>query len=74
MSEVVSRQALKNDRLRIAIVGAGYVASHHLAALQRLDFVDIVGICDLDNAAAHALANKFSIPVVAASLADLAAQ
>ncbi|MEO7326799.1 MAG: NAD-dependent epimerase/dehydratase family protein [Dokdonella sp.] len=67
-------QVLKNDRLRIAIVGAGYVASHHLAALRRLDFVDIVGICDLDMAAAHALANKFSIPVVAASLADLAAQ
>ncbi|MEO5558590.1 MAG: NAD-dependent epimerase/dehydratase family protein [Dokdonella sp.] len=67
-------QAISNDRLRIAIVGAGYVASHHLAALRRLDFVDIVGICDLDNAAAHALANQFSIPVVAASLADLAAQ
>jgi predicted dehydrogenase/nucleoside-diphosphate-sugar epimerase len=61
-------------RLRIAIVGAGYVASHHLAALKRLDFVDIVGICDLDSVAAHALANKFAIPVVAARLADLAVQ
>jgi len=66
-------QPSPNGKLKVAIVGAGYVASHHLAALKRLDFVDVVGICDLDNAAAHALANKFGIPIVAASLADLAA-
>jgi len=66
-------QATPNGTLKVAIVGAGYVASHHLAALKRLDFVEVVGICDLDNAAAHALANKFEIPIVAASLADLAA-
>ncbi|MEO7433125.1 MAG: NAD-dependent epimerase/dehydratase family protein [Dokdonella sp.] len=67
-------QSTTTGRLRIAIVGAGYVASHHLAALKRLDFVDVVGICDPDSAAAHALANKFAIPVVAARLADLAVQ
>ncbi len=69
----VFMQATPNGKLKVAIVGAGYVASHHLAALKRLDFVEVVGICDLDNAAAHALANKFDIPIVAASLADLAA-
>jgi predicted dehydrogenase len=35
-------------KLRIAIIGAGYVSRYHIAALRRLDFVDIVGICDLD--------------------------
>jgi len=66
-------QERPNGKLNVAIVGAGYVASHHLAALKRLDFVDVVGICDLDGAAAHALANRFDIPVVANGMADLAA-
>lgn len=59
-------------RLRIAIVGAGYVATHHLAALKRLDFVDVVGICDNNHAAAQALAARFGVARTAASLADLA--
>ena len=40
-------------KLRVAVVGAGYVASHHLAALKRLDFVELVGICDSNVAAAE---------------------
>ena len=59
-------------RLRVAIVGAGYVATHHLAALKRLDFVDVVGICDSNLAAAQALAARFGVPRTVASLADLA--
>ncbi len=59
-------------RLRIAVVGAGYVATHHLAALKRLDFVDVVGICDSNLAAAQALAARFGVPRTAASLAGLA--
>lgn len=62
------------NTLRIAIVGAGYVAAYHLAALKRLEFVQIVGICDLDTVAAEALAGRFGVPVVTRSLADLASQ
>lgn len=58
-------------RLRVAIVGAGYVAGHHLAALKRLGFVDIVGICDTNLAAAVALAARFG-GTAATRLADLA--
>lgn len=59
-------------RLRVAVVGAGYVATHHLAALKQLDFVDIVGICDSQLPAAQALAARFGIPRSATALADLA--
>ena len=52
--------------MRVAIVGAGYVASHHLAALKRLDFVDVVGICDTNLEAANVLAARFGIGLVAA--------
>jgi predicted dehydrogenase/nucleoside-diphosphate-sugar epimerase len=59
-------------RLRVAIVGAGYVAGHHLAALKRLDFVELVGICDPHLDAARALATRYGIAHVAADLAGLA--
>lgn len=59
-------------KLRTVVIGAGYVATHHLAALSRLDFVELVGLCDRDRAAADTLAARFGIPRVAASLAELA--
>jgi predicted dehydrogenase/nucleoside-diphosphate-sugar epimerase len=62
-----------SQKLRVAIVGAGYVATHHIAALKRLDWVEIVGICDNQLDAARALANRFHIPLAVAALADLAA-
>lgn len=64
--------ASPSTRLRVAIVGAGYVATHHLAALKRLDFVDVVGICDNQLPAAQALAQRFGVARAAARLEDLA--
>lgn len=64
--------ATAGHKLRVAIVGAGYVAQHHLAALRRLDYVELVGICDLNRTAAEALAKKHGIPLVGETLADLA--
>ncbi len=59
-------------RLRVALVGAGYVAGHHLAALKRLDFVEVVGLCDANLDAAKALAERHGIAAVASNLAGLA--
>jgi predicted dehydrogenase/nucleoside-diphosphate-sugar epimerase len=59
-------------KLRVALVGAGYVAGHHLSALKALDFVEVVGICDTNLEAARALAERHGVPLVAASLAELA--
>ncbi|MET0654199.1 MAG: NAD-dependent epimerase/dehydratase family protein [Pseudoxanthomonas sp.] len=59
-------------KLRVALVGAGYVAGHHLAALKALDFVEVVGICDTNVEAARALAERHGVPLVAATLAELA--
>jgi len=60
-----------NGRLRVAVVGAGYVAQHHLAALSTLDFVEIVGIADLDRLAAQTLARRFGVPTSVATLSEL---
>lgn len=61
-----------SSKLRVAVVGAGYVATHHLAALKRLDFVEIVGVCDTHLPAAEALARKFG-GIATTRLADLSA-
>jgi len=63
----------RTGTLRVAIVGAGYVANHHVSALKQLDFVDIVGICDPDLAAAQALAKRHGIDRVVPRLDQLAA-
>lgn len=63
-----------SKRLRVVIIGAGYVAKHHLAALSRLEFVDLVGIADLDLKAAQTLATDWKIPCAASSFAELHAQ
>ena len=44
--------------MRVGIVGAGWIAEQHVANLRKLDGVEIVGVCDLDQARAQALAGK----------------
>jgi predicted dehydrogenase/nucleoside-diphosphate-sugar epimerase len=58
--------------IRVAIVGAGYVAKHHINALRTLDFVEIVGVADLNLEAAQAMASQFGIKIACRRLAELA--
>ena len=60
--------------LRVAVLGAGYVAPYHLRALQTIPGVEIAAIADPDSAKAGALAKQFSIQRVTATLDDLAAE
>ncbi len=50
-----------NDRLRVAIVGCGKIADGHVGELQRMDDVDIVGVCDLEALMAEQIAARFGI-------------
>lgn len=59
------------NKLRVAIVGAGYVANHHLAALRGVAFVELAGICDTNLEAARAMAARHSVPVAVSDLAEL---
>src|ERR1700674_689462 len=45
-------------RVRVGIGGAGWMAGQHAATLQRLDGVDVVAVCDLDDKRARELAGK----------------
>ncbi|WP_158883346.1 NAD-dependent epimerase/dehydratase family protein [Rhodanobacter sp. L36] len=61
------------SKLRVAIIGAGYVSRYHIMALKRLDFVEIIAICDLNTKLAGALAKTYGIDTVLSNPADLEA-
>src|SRR5580693_10136696 len=50
--------------LRVGLVGAGYISEFHARAIQRVPNARIVGIADVVNSRATALAARFSIPRV----------
>lgn len=48
-------------KLRVGIVGAGYVSAYHLRAVQGLPFAEVVAIADLDQTKAEQMAGQFSV-------------
>jgi predicted dehydrogenase len=60
-------------QIRVGIVGAGYVSTYHIRALQTLPHVSIVGIADKSGDRAQQLSRQFGIERVYASLTDMAA-
>ncbi|MGB7281767.1 MAG: NAD-dependent epimerase/dehydratase family protein [Candidatus Acidiferrum sp.] len=61
----------QNEKIRVALVGAGYVSAHHLKALKSLDSVEVVGIADLDLVRAQEVAARFQIPMACSTLAEM---
>jgi len=53
-----------DTRLRVGLVGAGYISEFHARAIQRVPNARIVGIADVVSARASALAARFNIPKV----------
>jgi 2-alkyl-3-oxoalkanoate reductase len=60
-------------RFRVGLVGAGYVSTYHIRALQSLSDVEVVAIADSNTDRAGQVAAKFKIPAVYGSLAEMAA-
>src|SRR5688572_17612952 len=60
-------------RLGMGLVGPGFVGMHHIDAVRRLGFVDIVAIADTSEAAARAKADALGIPRAYGSFEALAA-
>jgi 2-alkyl-3-oxoalkanoate reductase len=53
-----------DTRLRVGLVGAGYISEFHARAIQRVPNARIVGIADVVNSHATALGARFSIPKI----------
>ena len=54
--------------LRVGLVGAGYISEFHARAIQRVPNTRIIGIADVANSRAAALATRFSIPKAFATM------
>ena len=50
-------------RIKVGIIGAGYVCRHHINALRSLEFVTVAAIADIDESAAKGIASEFGIPI-----------
>jgi len=61
------------SKLRVGLVGAGYVAERHLIALRDTPNVELIAIADPALDRAQALAKKFGVPHTAPNLAGILA-
>lgn len=57
--------------IRVAVVGAGYVAAFHLEALAGIPGVEVVAVCDVDAHRAATLAAQWKVPSSTTSVDEL---
>src|SRR6478672_9747663 len=63
--------ATRKGNLRVALVGAGYVAQFHRDILAETPGVDLVAVCDADAERARAAARQWGIPNAVGSVEEL---
>jgi predicted dehydrogenase/nucleoside-diphosphate-sugar epimerase len=57
--------------LRVAIVGAGFIADYHMEILRELPHVDVVAACDPSAARLQAFADRWNVKQLVASVDEL---
>jgi nucleoside-diphosphate-sugar epimerase/predicted dehydrogenase len=63
--------ATSNPSLSVAILGAGYIADYHIAALRRIPNLEVRAVCDLNQTLAEQLAQSKGIPKVYSNLEEM---
>ena len=66
-----SRKLMIEKKWKVGLLGAGYICEAHAKALNAIENVDLVAICDLSMPRAEKAARTFAIPQVCSSLNDL---
>ncbi|MFL6194006.1 MAG: NAD-dependent epimerase/dehydratase family protein [Thermoanaerobaculia bacterium] len=66
-----SRRADRGDKVRVALVGAGYVAQFHRDLLAEMPEVELVALCDADLERARAAARRWGVPEAVGSIEEL---
>ena len=61
------------QRIGMGLVGPGFVGMHHVDAVRRLGFIDVVAIADADEGLARAKADALGVPKAYGSFEELAA-
>ena len=60
------------QKLRVGLVGMGYVSQYHLRALKKLDYVEVAALCDLNLDLANKAAKEAGISGAYGSLDEMA--
>ena len=61
------------ERIGMGLVGPGFIAAHHIDAVRRLGFVDVLAIAGSSTASATAAARKLDVPLGYGSFEELIA-
>lgn len=61
-TDVLEASGRARKRLGMGLVGAGFVAAHHLDAVRRLGFVDVVALADSSDELAASRARQLGVP------------
>jgi predicted dehydrogenase/nucleoside-diphosphate-sugar epimerase len=62
---------IAKKKVRVGIVGAGYVSAHHLRALKTLSDVEIAALADVNGAKAEVVARQFNVPAAFSSVREM---
>jgi len=65
---------VSSEPIKVALLGAGFIADHHIAALRRVPNVKIVGVCDLSRTRAERLAAQADGAMAYTDLGQLLAE
>src|SRR5947209_5091916 len=60
-----------SDRIRVGIIGAGFIGPAHVESIRRLGFVDVVALAASSQESAERKASDLSIPKAYGSYFDL---
>jgi len=73
MTQLTQTTGPANSIRRIAFLGSGYIADWHARSIASVPNVELVAVCDRSLPRAQALATKFGVPQVYASLEEMLA-
>ena len=53
---------MDNKKIKFGVIGVGYLGKHHVKHLSQFDFIDLVGIHDINNQLLEETSNHYSVP------------
>ncbi len=62
---------MEHNKIKIAVIGAGYMAQEHIKVFASRGGVKVVGIYNRTESKAQSVATEFDIPIVAKTISDL---
>jgi predicted dehydrogenase/nucleoside-diphosphate-sugar epimerase len=68
----VTPDSTTTSPVRVAVVGAGFIADFHLSVLAGVEGVTLVAVCDRDRSRAESLAKRYGIPNAVERIDELA--